>query len=213
MSDEAAPPVSPTVGHRRRLSGDARREEILAAASDVIDAQGFLPAPVEQIARAAGASKGLVYAYFPSQAALYNALLLRAIAPMSERIARLKTKRFEGLAAACAELYFDETCRHGVLLHVLFTDHFLDGRRDEGALAARNALWRRLARAGRAYSGLTVRECVATLAIVLAIPEETGRLARRGDMAPDRARALCADLVLSAVRGVRKVAAPRATHR
>jgi AcrR family transcriptional regulator len=190
----------------RRLSGDQRREEILAAAADVIDAQGFLPAPVEQIARAAGVSKALVYAYFPTQAALCNALLMRAMAPLAQRIAKLRGKAIEALAAGCADIYFDDTAKHGVLTHILLTDHFLDGQRDSEALKLRNAIWRRLARAARGYGGLDPRARIAALAIILAIPEEIGRLAHRGELKPDRARELCARLVLSSLRGVRGVA-------
>lgn len=192
---------------RRRLGGAARREAILAAAAEAIVAQGFLPISFEPVARAAGSSKGLVYAYFARQADLCNAVLARATAALADPIAALEPADLETWAVACAGLYFDHVAAHGALLHILFTDPALDGRRDPAALASRNAIWRRLARAARSYARLGPREAVAAVAIVLSLPEETGRLAHRGDLAADRARTLCARLVLSALRGLRSAPA------
>jgi AcrR family transcriptional regulator len=188
---------------RRRLGSEARREAILAAAAEVIAAQGFLPISFEAVARAAGASKALVYAYFASQPDLCNAVLARRVAALIVRVEALDGGTFETWAVACAETYFDDVAHSGTLLHILFTDPVLDGRRDSEAIAARDAVWRRLARGGRRYAKLSPRDAVAALAIVLSLPEETGRLAYRGELAADRARALCANLVLSALRGLR----------
>jgi AcrR family transcriptional regulator len=192
---------------RRRLDSSARRGEILAAAADVIAAHGFLPIPVEQVASGAGVSKGLVYAYFPTRTALYDAVLAQAIAALAPGIDALAPDDFEALAVVCAELYFDHVARHGTLLHVLFTDPVLDGHRGAPAVAWRNGLWRRLIRASRAYARLAPREAVGALAIILSLPEETGRLAHRGEMEVERGRGLCAELVLSALRGLRSAAA------
>ena len=195
-------------GPRRRRDGGQRRAEILAAAADVIVAQGFLPAPMEQIARGAGVSKGLIYAYFPSRTDLYNAVLAGSVEALAERIDALSNTGFEDLAVAAAELYFDQVARHGTLLHILFTDPVLDGHRAPAALATRNAVWRRMTRAARAYAGLGARDAVAALAIILSLPEETGRLAHRGELEVERGRELCASLVLSAVRGLRALSLP-----
>lgn len=193
---------------RRRLESAARRGEILAAAADVIAAQGFLPIPVEQVAGGAGVSKGLVYAYFPTRTALYDGVLAQSIEALAPGIDAVAPGDFETLAVACAQLYFDEVASHGALLHILFTDPALDGQRSAAALAWRNRLWRRLIRASRAYARLAPREAVGALAIILSLPEETGRLAHRGELSVERARGLCASLVLSAIRGLR--AAPAA---
>lgn len=190
----------------RRLSSAQRREEILAAAGRALADQGFLPVPVEQIAREAGASKALVYAYFPKQVSLYNALLADALAPLAERIGKIKRANFETEAAEAMLAYFDEVADHGARLHLLFTDAHLDGVRDTAITAARDALWRRFLRASRAYVTLPPAERVAALAILLAIPEDLGRLAHRGELTRERARALCKQLVISALRGVREAA-------
>ena len=187
----------------RRLRSEQRRAEILAAAGRALDDQGFLPLPIEQIAREAGASKALVYAYFPKQVTLYNALLADALEALAGRIARLKAGKFEETAIAAALLYFDDIADRGPLLHLLMTDAHLDSARDDDAMALRNALWLRFLRASRHYVDLPPAERVASLAILLSIPEEIGRLAHGGEISRERARALCGKLVLSSLRGLR----------
>src|SRR5919205_3358996 len=61
----------------KRLTPDVRRAQILDAAARLVVVQGYLPLPVEQLARTAGTSKALIYTYFPTQYLLFNALLER----------------------------------------------------------------------------------------------------------------------------------------
>ncbi|HVY04162.1 MAG TPA: helix-turn-helix domain-containing protein [Caulobacterales bacterium] len=193
----------------RRLRSEQRRAEILAAAGRALDDQGFLPLPIEQIAREAGASTALIYAYFPKQVTLYNALLAHALEALAGKIARLKPGKFEEEALAAALLYFEDVADHGPLLHLLMTDAHLGGARDGDAMALRNSLWLRFLRASRAYVDLPPEERVAALAILLSIPEEVGRLAHGGEIARERARVLCGKLMLSALRGLRDEGRPR----
>lgn len=72
---------SPTPKFRRRA--EARPDEILDAARDLFSAQGYAHCSVDQIAKAAGVSKGAVYLYFPSKRAILEALVKRAVVPIS----------------------------------------------------------------------------------------------------------------------------------
>jgi AcrR family transcriptional regulator len=196
------PMAADTPVRARRLSRAARAEEILAAAGAVLSRQGFLPIPYEQVAREAGASKALVYDYFTTQARLCDALARRLLAPLADRLEPAGAD-FEAWAGDAAALYFDQVADSGAALHLLFDDAFLAGARERATLARRDALWRRVLRAARAYVRLPPAEQVAAMAIVLSIPEELGRLAHRGEMERPRARALCRRLVISALRGLR----------
>jgi AcrR family transcriptional regulator len=204
-------PARPGAGARRRIGSAERREQILDAAARVIVGRGFLPVPAEAVAREAQVSKGLVYAYFPTLHDLDNAVLVRAATALAARLDLLEMADFERWAVACAGLYFDDIAEGGALLHILYTDPVLDHRRDPAALAVRNALWRALIRTSRGYVRLSLKEAVAALGIVLSLPEETGRLAHRGELETARARDLCGQLVLSALRGL-KAAPPTATE-
>lgn len=185
-----------------------RRDEILAAASDLAVSQGFLPVPVEQIARAAGVSKGLVYAYFPTGADLYNTLLAERMAALAETLAPARLG-LEKLAARYAQTYFEVVVAHGPVLHILFTDAYLDGRRSAAACAVRDAIWRRLVRMARRSLKIPAQDAVAALAMILAVPEDLGRLVASKDITQERARTLCAELVLSCLHGARGARAAR----
>jgi AcrR family transcriptional regulator len=61
-----ADPKSPA-GERppRRLSRDARREQLVAAAMPIVAAQGLSEFPLDEVAAAAGVTRNLLYHYFP----------------------------------------------------------------------------------------------------------------------------------------------------
>jgi AcrR family transcriptional regulator len=57
--------------HRRRLTPDARRAELLRAGERVFTEAAYEDVSIEQIADAAGVSKNLLYHYFSGKRALY----------------------------------------------------------------------------------------------------------------------------------------------
>ncbi len=62
---------------RERLTGPDRRRAILDAAGDVFGAKGFEATRMDDVARAAGIAKGLLYKHFASKDALFDALVDR----------------------------------------------------------------------------------------------------------------------------------------
>jgi AcrR family transcriptional regulator len=60
-----------------RLSREARRNLILDAATEVFGRLGFEATRMDDVAKAAGIAKGLVYKHFPSKDALFEALIDR----------------------------------------------------------------------------------------------------------------------------------------
>ncbi|WP_460275258.1 TetR/AcrR family transcriptional regulator [Celeribacter sp. ULVN23_4] len=77
---------------RRRK--EARPEELLDAALDLFTEQGFDRTTVEQIARRAGVSKGVLYLYFSSKDAVIEALVERAVGPIvGEVVAQIEGYR------------------------------------------------------------------------------------------------------------------------
>ncbi|MDZ4054203.1 MAG: helix-turn-helix domain-containing protein, partial [Phenylobacterium sp.] len=59
---------------RTRLTPQARRDQILDRAAELVLADGLAAISMDGVARAAGVSKGLVYNYFPDRQALFAAL-------------------------------------------------------------------------------------------------------------------------------------------
>lgn len=60
---------------KHRLTGGARREQILGAASVVFGRLGFEGTRMDDVAHEAGIAKGLLYKHFPSKDALFRALV------------------------------------------------------------------------------------------------------------------------------------------
>jgi AcrR family transcriptional regulator len=52
---------------KRRLSTDARREQLLSSGARLLATRPYDEVSIEEIARAAGVSKGLLYHYFPTK--------------------------------------------------------------------------------------------------------------------------------------------------
>ncbi len=78
-----------------RRRAEARPDEVLDAALEQFMLKGFAATRVDDIARAAGLSKGAVYLYFPSKQALLEGLVQRAIVPIAET-ALTSVKDYEG---------------------------------------------------------------------------------------------------------------------
>jgi AcrR family transcriptional regulator len=77
-------PRSPEDNQQRK---DARRIEILRAASRVFAKKGFVAAKISDIAREAGLSHGLVYHYFENKDGIFGAILEEKLARMRSAMA------------------------------------------------------------------------------------------------------------------------------
>lgn len=71
---------------RRARRPEARTEEVLDAALDLFARHGFASTRMEDVARAAGLSKGAVYLYFPSKEELFKALVETRTGELRARI-------------------------------------------------------------------------------------------------------------------------------
>jgi AcrR family transcriptional regulator len=194
-----------TKPHRSRMPPEARRAQILATATRLVLAQGYLPLPLEAVAKEAGVSKALVYNYFPTQHDLFNAILAGEFARLEERglPTAAQLRPLEAAAVACGLAYFDHVAERGPVIHVILRDHFMDRRLEPAVAVQRDRVIRALARAARTELRLRAKENIAAINLAITIPEETGRLAYAGELAPDRARTLCEQLVRSSLSALR----------
>lgn len=82
-------PSDPASASNRRRRKEARPSEIVdAARAEFID-KGFSAARIDDVARRARVSKGLVYVYFPSKEALFEAVIRSAVAPVLGNVAAM----------------------------------------------------------------------------------------------------------------------------
>jgi AcrR family transcriptional regulator len=194
-----------TIPKGKRLAPELRRSQILQAAARMVVEQGYLPLPIEQLARAAGASKALVYTYFPTQYALFNALLDREFQSLA--LAGFDTaSRIEDLdqaALLCAMMYYEHVAQSGQLLHILMTDLYMKGHIEPRLQGALESLMQRLLTLAARALPLTEPEIVASIEMIAAIPEEAGRLVFDGELDPTTARQICNGLIASSLKALR----------
>jgi len=69
---------------RSRMSTDARREQLLAAGAELLGRRPYDEVSIEEIAAAAGVSKGLLYHYFPTKQDFVLAALERGQQELGE---------------------------------------------------------------------------------------------------------------------------------
>jgi AcrR family transcriptional regulator len=210
---KVSPPKSGPNPKGKRLTPELRRSQILEAAARLVVELGYLPVPVEQLARAAGSSKALIYAYFPTQYALFNALLEREMQSLS--LAGFDTaSRVEDLdqaAVLCAMIYYEHVARSGPLVHILMTDLYMSEHIEPRLLQARDALIARLLKLATGSLPLSEQEIYAAIEMIAAIPEEAGRLVFHRELDPTTARQICNSLIVSSLKALRapeKVAIP-----
>jgi len=81
-------PEAPLSGaeQRRRETAQRKKERILESAAFLFAEQGFTKTTVDEIAREASISKGLVYVHFPSKDDLLEAVLMKASSEWSHAI-------------------------------------------------------------------------------------------------------------------------------
>jgi len=203
--DEAPPKIA-----RSRRSPAERQAEIVARAAAMVLEQGVLPLPLDRLAHDVGVSKGLIYNYFPTQHDLLNAVLEAEFEGLRARgiEAAAGSGPLLAVARACARLYFDHVAERGPVIHLVLRDHFMAGQLSPQAARFRDRIVRGLAKAARRDLLLPAKENIAAINLVITIPEEAGRLAYRGDIALDRARELCDELVVGSVQALSPRKAP-----
>src|SRR5512137_2830362 len=103
--------VTHAIPHPRRWQRrpDERPHQILEAAFRVFGARGFHQATLDDVARQAGITKGTIYLYFPSKAALFTAMLkarITAVIPSAEAADGRAAPSLEGrLTAVGRDVY------------------------------------------------------------------------------------------------------------
>jgi AcrR family transcriptional regulator len=189
---------------RQRLSPALRRSQILDAAAAIVVRQGYLPLPVEQLAKAAGTSKALVYTYFPTQFDLFNALLERELTALlaAGLDTAAQVRDLEQAAVLCAMLYFEHVARRGPLLHILVDDRYMRGHTNRRLAHLRMAVLHRLARLAMIGLPLSAREALAAVQMMTAIPEESGRMVFHQELEPEVARQICRSLIVSSLQAL-----------
>ena len=86
-----------------------RRESMLDAAQSIFLKKGFEQTTMDDIASAADLSRGLLYVYFKDKQGMYDALKIRAIQTLGERMQRYSDQQTLGIdkVDACGRSFYD----------------------------------------------------------------------------------------------------------
>jgi len=190
---------------RTRQKPAVRREQLSDTAARMIVKQGYLPLPIEQLAQNSGVSKALFYTYFPDQYSLFNNLLERELTGLlaAGMDVASRVKDLEQTALLCGSLYFEHVARAGTLLSILMTDRYMSGRIERRLLRLRDTILLRIAREARRNFKLSKSEILAALEMMIAVPEEAGRLVFHKELSQEVGRTLCRTLILSSLQALR----------
>lgn len=177
----------------------------MESAAAMVVQQGYLPLPIEQLASNSGVSKALFYTYFKDQYALFNGLLERELNDLLAGGLDLasQVKDIDQAAVLCGTLYFEHVARCGPLLHILMADRYMAGHIERRILQLRNTVLLRLAQNSRPVLNLSKAEMLAATEMMIAIPEEAGRLAFTQELDVNVGRQLCRTLIASSMQALR----------
>lgn len=193
-----------TRGLKRKSSND-RRAEILRAAVELIVETRSLPLSMSAIGERIGASRALVYAHFSGQGDLIQAILV-------EHLGLLETTGLENAARTgdvvergtrTAALYLQHIAEHGPVIHVILRDAPHGVTLSRPVTAPRNRTLRALAGAARKQLRLSSAEAIVLVELLIAIPEELGRLVHAKELALEDALPICQRLIRSGIEAMR----------
>lgn len=189
---------------RTRLAPQARVQQILDAASQMVLEQGAFPLHLDILAERIGISKALIYSYFTTQFDLGNALLRQCLDALDEQGLQgaINVADWREAAKACSDIHHNETATNGPLLHILLSDPFLSRGLAPELSNRYRRIMARLARRLRAITNLSVAETISALMVTTAIAEEAGTLTKSGRLASDMAMEIARAMTIGAIEGL-----------
>ena len=184
-----------------RLTADRRREHLLDVAAAIIMTSGFERLTMESLARRAGVSKGLGYAYFTNAHDVAVAVHDREIAVLYSRIeeATGAARAFEEKVRCAVSAHFDAVAERGLLLGTLTAKLSGQARSRElrGRIRRFVAFWARLIAAEFSPSPKSAH---AIAAATLSAADALTRIWVSGSVPRSEVEHLCADFILGGIR-------------
>jgi AcrR family transcriptional regulator len=105
---------------RTRMSTDERREQLLASGVELLAGRSHEEVSIEDIAEAAGVSKGLLYHYFPTKKDFILAALARGDAQLAERLRPDPDLPPEAQLEASLDAFLDDVEEHSSAYSSIF---------------------------------------------------------------------------------------------
>lgn len=194
---------TPKPAKRRRFSPEKRRAMILDHAAEVIASEGVSAASMDRIARQAGVSKSLIYAYFENNAELLRELLQREL----RRLRRLQaqaaetTSSFPDMVRAVTHQYIAYISERGLILQRLQSEPSLAEGRDPTDYGRRDAV-RYVAKVVSANFDLPMDLAIACSDISFGIPAAAGHFIESGEQDAAWVEDITVHMIIGSVKAV-----------
>jgi len=186
----------------RRHRSSARREQILSDTAKAITENGLVSLSMDMLAKQAGVSKSLIYYYFNSLPDLLSQIVAHEFEAIGAGHIIAEHPPEEALVGVSLS-YLDRIIAHGPILQTLLADPSIESMLAPEIGEKINATWRMLAKQLRAETGLSNREAIIGVSMLMSVPEQAGRLVREGRVGPQMGRELCRLHVSHAVMALR----------
>lgn len=195
---DAVPAGEGPARRRTRLAPEVRRALILDATAEIILGSGLSAVTIERVARQAGVSKSLVYAYFLTQDGLLAALLKREQAELRERglASALKADSFSALIRQTTGLYLEQTRDRGAMISELLAAPAVLALMQDDIRNDQERTFRYFVRAVRREFSLPLPLAIAAVELLSKVTGQAGLLVARRQMDVSEATDLCVDLIL-----------------
>jgi AcrR family transcriptional regulator len=182
---------------RTRFSTEARREQLIDAAAELIAAEGLPAASMKSVARKLGISEAQAHNYFPKRRDLLLALARRELHAMESHrqaeLARGEDRRSR--VSLSTVTYLREVAERGVLIQMLTQSaEVREGLKDERRVRRQ---WdtRRVAADLEASYGLPPDLAFGATAVLTALTRRAGRLLARRKLSQESAERLTLAMV------------------
>lgn len=186
---------------RTRRSATDRRQQMVEAADLIVNRDRSADLSMREVADKVGASRALVYAYFPDRLRLLDAVLQQHVDELLAAgiVEAASEGDLEARAIAVSRLYLRHVARHGTTLEVVMRDEPLVAQLEGAASRLRSRLYIALSRAARVELNMPAHEAVALVQLLAVIPEEAAKHVRSRVLTLTQAEALNDRLMRAAI--------------
>ena len=205
MTEDGGSGVIEVDERRTRKRAADRIDELLDAADAQLNATRSAMLSMRAVGDAAGASRALVYAYFPDQYRLLDAVLDRHLDWLREAgiEAAVASGSLQERCLAAAAIYLAHIAEHGMALEVALREVAVARQLSGAASAFRARLYHRVAALVARELRMGPNEALTLVQLLIVIPGDAGRLVHEGSLTLDEGRELTSRLVISSLEALR----------
>lgn len=193
-----------TTKTRTRLSPEVRKNLILDAAAEVVAAEGVSALSMDKLGKAAGISKSLVYAYFPSTKELLQTLLKREhkrLRKLQNEAAR-SAETFEQLVRRMTTTYLTYMEERGLILDRLAAEPSLAEQGDPTEYSRESAVNYLASLISENYD-IDISVAIPAVDISFGMPAAAGHYLTRHDVSRQTIEDITVAMIIGSIEAVR----------